>query len=155
MPPSGVVHRLKWCANWANGSTALGFAIARAGRARVADGPRGLYLASGYRFGFPVAGAFTVGNVVLSRSDWDQLQRDDPDLITHEEQHSWQYVVCGGLPLLPLYGAALAWSWIRTGDFASRNVFERRAGLAIGGYHERPVRPLSAALRSFAPGKSV
>jgi hypothetical protein len=39
-----------------------------------------------------------------------------------------------------LYLAAAGWSWLRTGDFASRNVFERRAGLADGGYRERPVR---------------
>lgn len=145
-----VSARVKWCANWANGSTALGLAIARAGRAQVSRGPRGLYLAGGYRFGFPVAGAFTVGNVVLTRSDWDRLQQLHPDLIAHEEQHSWQYVVCGGLPFLPLYGAALAWSWVRTGDFASRNVFERNAGLALGGYHERSVRSLGAAVRSLA-----
>lgn len=147
MAPMPAASRVKWCANWANGSTALGLAVAGVGRARVSRGPRGLYLAGGYRFNFPVAGAFTVGNVVLSRGDWDQLQQDRPDLIVHEEQHSWQYVVCGGLPFLPLYGAALAWSWVRTGDFASRNVFERNAGLAMGGYHERSVRPLRAVLR--------
>lgn len=156
-PTAGMTAaaRLKWCANWANGSTALGFAIARVGGAHVADGPRGLYLAGGYRFGFPIAGAFTVGNVLISRSDWDRLQREDPDLITHEEQHSWQYVVCGGLPFLPLYGAALAWSWVRTGDFASRNVFERNAGLAMGGYRERSVRSLGTALRSLRTGNTA
>ena len=138
--------RLKWAANWLNGSTALGFAIARVGRARISPGPRGLYLADGYRLGFPIAGAFTVGNVVLSTGDWAQLQLGQPRLIEHEERHSWQYVVCGGLPFLPLYAGALAWSWLRTGDFSSRNVFERNAGLAIGGYHERPVRPLRMAL---------
>ncbi|WP_446665661.1 hypothetical protein [Flexivirga sp. B27] len=143
-----AASRVKWCLNWANGSTALGFAVARLGRACVASGPRGLYLAGGYRFGFPVAGAFTVGNVLVSKHDWAQLQRDDPDLITHEEQHSWQYAVCGGLPFLPLYAAALAWSWVRTGDFASRNVFERNAGLAMGGYHEHSVRSLGSAVRS-------
>lgn len=150
-----VSSRVKWWANWANGSTALGLAIARVGRARVVHGPRGLYLAGGYRFGFPVAGAFTIGNVVLSRGDWDQLQQQQPDLIAHEEQHSWQYVVCGGLPFLPLYGAALAWSWVRTGDFASRNVFERNAGLAMGGYRERSVRSLSAVFHGLAPGNSA
>ncbi|MBB2891113.1 hypothetical protein [Flexivirga oryzae] len=147
-----VATRLKWCANWANGSTLLGMAIARIGRARVAKGPRGLYLAGGYRFDFPVAGAFTVGNVVVSKGDWTVLQRESPTLLTHEEQHSWQYVVCGGLPFLPLYAAALGWSWLRTGDFASRNVFERNAGLAMGGYHEHSVRSFGAALRSLRPG---
>lgn len=146
-----VATRVRWCANWANGSTALGFAIARLGRARMTKGPRGLYLAGGYRFGFPVAGAFTVGNVVVSKDDWKDLQLEHPLLVTHEEQHSWQYVVCGGLPFIPLYVGALAWSWVRTGDFASRNVFERNAGLAMGGYHERSVRSLGDALRSLRP----
>lgn len=150
-----LAARVKWCANWANGSTALGFAVARLGRARMTNGPRGLYLASGYRIGFPVAGAFTVGNVIISKKDWHDLQLQRPLLITHEEQHSWQYVICGGLPFLPLYVGALAWSWVRTGDFASRNAFERNAGLAMGGYHERSVRSLSAAFRSIRPGTAA
>ena len=44
-----------------------------------------------------------------------------------------------GLPFLPAYALAAAWSMWRTGDPASRNVFERRASLALGGYIERPV----------------
>jgi hypothetical protein len=44
------------------------------------------------------------------------------------------------------YVAAASWSWLRTGDFASRNAFERRAGLADGGYRERPVRPVSVGV---------
>lgn len=150
-----LAERAKWCANWANGSTALGFAVARLGRARMTKGPRGLYLASGYRFGFPVAGAFTVGNVIVSKENWHDLRLQRPLLITHEEQHSWQYVVCGGLPFIPLYVGALTWSWVRTGDFASRNVFERNAGLAMGGYHERSVRSLGATLRSIRPGSAA
>ena len=35
---------------------------------------------------------------------------------------------------------AAAWSWLRTGDHYSRNVFERRAGLADGGYREARLR---------------
>lgn len=150
-----VTQRVKWCANWANGSTALGFAVARLGRARVTKGPRGLYLASCYRFGFPVASAFTVGNIVVSQDDWSDLRLQQPLLLTHEEQHSWQYLVCGGLPFIPLYVGALAWSWLRTGDFASRNLFERNAGLVIGGYHERSVRTLGAALRSSRSSAAV
>jgi hypothetical protein len=145
-PELTVPDRLKRAANWLNGSTALGFVIVRVGRARVSSGPCGLYLAGDYRFGFPVAGAFTVGNVVVSQRDWAELQVDQPKLIEHEDRHSWPYVVCCGLPFLPLYAAALAWSWLRTGDFSSRNVFERHAGLATGGYGERPTRPLRMAL---------
>jgi hypothetical protein len=36
--------------------------------------------------------------------------------------------------MLPLYGIASAWSWLRTRDYFSRNVFERLAGLDDGGY---------------------
>jgi hypothetical protein len=61
-------------------------------------------------------------------------------LLDHEERHVTQYAWCGG-PVMPvLYLGAAGWSWLRTGDFASRNIFERRAGLADGGYRERPVR---------------
>nr|WP_212756071.1 hypothetical protein [Flexivirga aerilata] len=141
---------MKRIGNWLNGSTPLGLAVARVGGARVGPGPRGLRLASGYRLGFPVAGAFTVGNVVITSGDWQQLQQDRPTLLEHEEQHSWQYLVCGGLPFLPLYAAALAWSWLRTGDYSSRNIFERNAGLALGGYREAPVR----SLRSLGPRRS-
>jgi hypothetical protein len=43
--------------------------------------------------------------------------------------------------MVPLYLAAAAVSWALTGDFGARNVFERRAGLADGGYTDRPLRP--------------
>jgi hypothetical protein len=43
--------------------------------------------------------------------------------------------------MLPLYFLAAGLSWLLTGDFAAQNVFERRAGLAGGGYAERPLRP--------------
>ena len=46
--------------------------------------------------------------------------------------------------MLPLYFIAAGLSWALTGDFGSRNVFERRAGLADGGYHDRPLRPALA-----------
>ncbi len=38
-------------------------------------------------------------------------------------------------------GVAAAASWVLTGDFGARNTFERRAGLADGGYTDRPLRP--------------
>ena len=43
--------------------------------------------------------------------------------------------------MLPLYFAAAGGSWVLTGDFGSRNIFETRAGLADGGYACRPLRP--------------
>lgn len=42
--------------------------------------------------------------------------------------------------MVPLYLAAAAVSWALTGDFGARNVFERRAGLADGGYTDKPLR---------------
>lgn len=125
--------RLKAVLNVANGSTLLGLGVAAAGRARVGRGPRGLVLATSYRWSFPHAAAFTVGNVVLTRHDAGWLA-ERPRLLRHEERHSWQYVWTLGLPMLPLYGVAAAWSWVRGGDHSTHNVFETAAGLADGGY---------------------
>ncbi|HSE72854.1 MAG TPA: hypothetical protein VLA97_18965 [Nocardioidaceae bacterium] len=125
--------QLKTWANLLNGSTLLGLGIAALGRARLRPGPRGLLLATGYRLPVPTAPAFTVGNVVVSRHDpawWEPR----PRMLLHEERHSWQYVVCLGLPMLPLYALAAGWSYLRGGDPGVHNVFERTAGLADGGY---------------------
>ncbi len=124
---------MKAVVNAVNGSTALGLAVAAVGRARPVRGPRGLILATGYAYRFPVAGAFTVGNVVLTRHDEDWLAHHDRTLL-HEERHSWQYAATLGLPMLPLYAVAAAWSYLRGGDWSTYNVFETRAGLADGGY---------------------
>ena len=116
--------------------TPLGLALARIAGCRIRRGPEGLVLALGYRWRFPDGGAFTVGNTVLFRphtSPTDQL-------LAHESRHATQYAWCLGLPFLVLYAAAAGWSQLRTGDPASRNPFERHAGLTAGGYRERPVR---------------
>ncbi|MBI4899538.1 MAG: hypothetical protein HY829_03560 [Actinobacteria bacterium] len=135
-----MVRRL---ANLVNLSTPLGLVIARAGGARLSHAPRGLWLAEGYSLPFPVAGAFTVGNVVITpRSAADLGDR----VLAHEERHSWQYMACGTF-FMPLYLAAMTWSWLRTGDRAARNIFERAAGLADGGYVDVPLRPLRRLLR--------
>jgi hypothetical protein len=133
----------KQIVNLVNLTTFAGFLVAIMGRSRVSRGPRGLFYATGYRIGFPKAGAFTIGNVVLTKHGRDYFDRS-PDLVRHEERHSWQYVVLVGFPMLPLYTLAAGWSWLRTGDFASRNPFERLAGLADGGYPDRPVRWFAA-----------
>lgn len=125
--------RVKQVLNAVNGTTLLGLAIALLGRARPARGPRGLVLAAGYRLGVPSAPAFTVGNVVLTRRESGWLE-ERPALLAHEERHTWQYVVLLGLPMLPLYFLAAGWSWLRGGDFAVHNAFERLAGLEDGGY---------------------
>lgn len=131
--------------NRVNGSTLLGLAVARVGGAVTHPGPRRLILAEGYRWSFPRAGAFTVGDVVISRHRFDDLVRRHPNLLAHEERHARQWARWGGLPFLPAYLASVGWSMIRTGDHWSRNHFERAADLADGGYREAPVR------RAFAP----
>jgi hypothetical protein len=125
--------RYRRAVNAVNGSTALGCLVAAAGRARIARGPRGLLLATGYRLPLPAAGAFTIGDVVTTRHDRTWLE-DRPALLRHEERHTWQYAACLGLPMVPLYLVAAGWSWLRSGNPGSRNPFERLAGLADGGY---------------------
>lgn len=130
--------RVRSCGNWLNGSSALGLVVARLGGATVRHGPDGLYLAERYRWGFPDAGAFTVGNVIITRQTIDALRVTHPGVLDHEDAHAWQYFWLLGLPFLPAYLASSAWSWLRTGDPASANAFERHAGLEVGGYVERP-----------------
>lgn len=135
--------------NWVNLSTPFGLLVARLGQATVRPYQRGLFLADGYRLRFPVTGAFTVGNVLITAGDWDELQRRCPELLEHEEAHTWQYVYCLGLPYYLAYTACLGWSLLRTGDLGAGNFFERQAGLAKGGYPDLPVRPLRPVLRSL------
>jgi hypothetical protein len=102
----------------------------------VPDTPEGLVVVTGYTWPLPPAPAFTVGNVIVLRRGHEHLA-GNPRLMAHEARHATQWAVCGGLPFLPLYGLAAAWSRVRAGDAFSRNVFERRAGLADGGYRPR------------------
>ena len=125
--------------NMINLSTPLGLAVARVGGAAVTRGPRGTVLAAGYRYRFPRASAFTIGNVIISRMTLERLASRER-LLCHETRHCTQYAWCLGPVMLPAYGLAAGWSLVRTGDPASRNIFERRAGLVDGGYVERPPR---------------
>ena len=134
---------LRALANVVNFSTFAGITIAGVGRARISHGPRGLWYAEGYSLPFPVAGAFTVGNVIITPRSIAEIGES---AVAHEERHTWQYTVCGTL-FMPLYLVAMGWSWIRTGDRAARNVFERAAGLSDGGYLDVPVRPLGSLFR--------
>ena len=121
-------------------ATPLGLALAATGRARVRPGPRGTLLALGYRSPFPAphARAVTIGDVVLLRMDDGELARL-PGLLRHEVRHTEQWARLLGTVGFPLaYGLASAWSWLRVGDAATANVFEVGAGLADGGYSERP-----------------
>jgi hypothetical protein len=132
-------QRTRQVVNAINLSTVLGLGVAKLGRARLTGGPDGLVLGFGYRLPVPPATAFTLGNVVVLRGD-ESVLTGRPTLLAHEARHATQYAVCVGPVMLPLYGLAAAWSWVRTGDPASRNIFERRAGLVDGGYRERPLR---------------
>ena len=131
---------MRLAVNLVNGSTPAGVVVAVAGRARLARGPDGLLTATGYRLRVPAAPAFCLGNVIVTR-----LDGLPPRLLRHEGRHATQFACCGGLVMVPLYLGAAAASWALTGDFGSRNVFERRAGLADGGYADRPPRPWLAA----------
>lgn len=128
-----AAQRLRRAANFLNGSTLAGLAVALAARARISRGPRGLVIAAGYRWRLPFAHAYTLGNVVLCRSTAEELM-SRPALLGHEERHCSQYAWCLGLPFIPLYLVAAGWSVLRTGNPGTANVFERRAGLAAGGY---------------------
>ncbi len=131
-------------ANLANLSTPAGLLVGAAGRARFRRGPRGLVLGSGYRLRLPPAAAFTLGNVVLTRREPGWLEAR-PRLLAHEERHADQYAVCLGIPMLPLYLLASVWSWLRGGDCAVHNPFEKLAGLADGGYPMLSARGRRAA----------
>lgn len=128
--------RLRQVINWVNLATPVGLAIALAGGARIARGPHGLLLATGYRWRVPpVRGrAVTIGDVVLLGLDASALARR-PMLLTHEARHSAQYARWfGPLGFWPAYALASLWSWWCTGDAALANRFETRAGLEDGGY---------------------
>jgi hypothetical protein len=143
-------YRVRLAVNILNGSTLFGVLVAAAGRARLARGPEGLLVGSGYRLRVPVAPAFCMGNVILAR---DHEGPVSGRLLAHEARHATQYAWCAGLIMLPLYFIAAGASWVLTGDFAARNVFERRAGLADGGYADRDLRPAFARFgRKAAPG---
>lgn len=149
-PPQTVAQWVRVLGNAVNLSTPLGLVVAGLGRARLRPGPRGLVLGEGYRLPFPLAGAFTVGNVIITPSTFAALLQRHPELLTHEEQHSCQYLCCLGLPFLIAYPVAMGWSMVRTGNQAAGNVFEIQAGLESGGYHRYPTRPVSVGVRDLA-----
>jgi hypothetical protein len=66
--------RLRHAANWLNLTTPVGLLVAGIGGARVRRGDHGLYVAEGYRFRFPDAGAFTIGDVVVTASTIQRLE---------------------------------------------------------------------------------
>lgn len=131
--------RVRTVVNWINLSTLIGLLIARLGGATVVRRGRGTYLAHGYRFGVPVASAFTVGSVIVSRHDLSYLL-SRPVLLQHEDRHCTQYAFLVGPVMLPLYVVAVGVSYALAGDHSSYNPFERLAGLSDGGYPEPTTR---------------
>src|SRR5690348_17066838 len=138
-----AAYRVRLVANLVNGSTLAGLVVAAAGRARLGPGRDGLLIGERYRLPVPPAPAFTLGNVIMTRVERDALLGHEA-LLAHEARHATQFAWCAGLVMLPLYFTAAGVSWVLTGDFGSRNIFERRAGLADGGYTDRPLRPALA-----------
>jgi hypothetical protein len=132
-------HRARFAVNLANGSTLAGLGLGLAGRVRLAQAPEGLLTGTGYRLPIPAVPAFTMGSVILTRRD---SLPSDTALFRHEARHSTQYAWCGGLLMLPLYFGAAGVSWVLSGDVGAWNLFERRAGLADGGYADVPLRPV-------------
>lgn len=125
--------RLRTVLNWINLSTPLGLLIARIGGATITRRGRGTYLATGYRYGFPVASAFTVGSVITSKHDPAYFEQR-PVLLQHEDRHCTQYAFVLGVVMLPIYVLSVAVSYAVAGDHSSYNPFERLAGLADGNY---------------------
>lgn len=143
--------RARQLVNLANGSTLAGLGVAALGGARVARSADGLFLGTSYRLPVPTAPAFCLGNVIVTRLDGLA-----PEIFRHEARHATQFACCGGVLMVPLYLAAVAVSWALTGDFGARNVFERRAGLADGGYTDTPLRPsIRRASRGRVRGRSA
>ncbi len=141
-PRPSLRHTVRAVANWINLSTPLGLVIARVGGAEVRRGPDRLWIADDYRWAGPKAGAFTIGSVVVvPNATLSELLGRHQRLLVHERAHADQWAICLGLPFLPLYAAATAWSQLRTGTNHGANVFETRAGLNAGGYPHVPARP--------------
>jgi len=152
--PSRTPGRLiRDLANVVNLSTPLGLIIAAATRSRIRR-RGGLIVADRARLPLRNAAAFTVGSVViLPHRELEEAERRNPSLMEHEDAHAWQYAYCLGLPFIPLYFMALAWSVLRTGDRASANHFERQADLAKGGYPAHPILPVREGIRRLMRGE--
>ena len=140
-------HKARTVLTAVNGTTGVGLLVALAGGARIRRGRDGVLIAEGYRLPVPPATCFTVGSVIMTRrtAEW-LLAEERAALFGHESQHAGQYAVLGPL-FWPAYWLACGWSYAASGSWGARNVFERRAGLAAGGYPtDLPLRPWLARL---------
>ena len=138
--------RARQVVNLVNGSTLAGLGVAALGGAELSPQRRRPV----HRHRIPAAGAARA-RVLPRKRDHHPAARPSRlparALFRHEARHATQYAWCGGLVMIPLYLAAAGVSWVLTGDFGARNVFERQAGLADGGYADRPLR---AAIRQLS-----
>lgn len=125
--------RARQAVNWLNLSTPIGLLVAVVGRASIIRSERGTFLATGYRWRFPFAGAFTVGNVIVTRHERAWCA-ERPQVMKHEDRHCTQYAFFLGPVLGVPYVFFAAISWLVSGSHASYNPFERLAGLLDGGY---------------------
>lgn len=80
-----------------------------------------------------MAGAFTVGNVILTRND-EAWCAAHPSVLRHEDRHCTQYAFCLGPVMWVPYVLFAGVSWALSGNHASYNPFERLANLGDGGY---------------------
>ena len=152
MLPHTPWTRVRTVVNWVNLSTLLGLVVARVGGAKRTGRGRGTYVCTGYRFGFPVAGAFTIGSVIISKHDpaWIEAR---PVLMQHEDRHCTQYAFLLGPVMVPLYLLSMGLSYAIAGDHSSYNPFERLAGLSDGGY-PAPATRFSRRRDPSSPGSS-
>ena len=128
-------YRLRQWVNALNLSTLAGMLVVKIRGGSLTSGPDGLVIARNVRRRFGFAGGVTIGNVIIVPEHIALTE----ELFEHEAAHASQWAACVAF-FLPLYWIACLWSWIRTGDYYSRNTFERRANLVKGGYLEQPTR---------------
>jgi hypothetical protein len=151
----GGRDRARTTVTWLNGTTVAGLALAVLAGTTRRRTPDGLIVAGRYRLPVPRQQCFTVGSVVLTRRppEW-LLHPDRAALLGHERRHAGQYAWLGPL-FWPAYWLACAWSFALTGGYGAGNVFERRAGLAAGGYPAPALRPWAAAVRARVRGRAA
>jgi hypothetical protein len=148
-------HHVRTAVTAVNLTTAVGLLVAKAGGARIRRGRDGILIGENYRRRMPPATCFTVGSVIMCRRSAEWLLAEERSaLFGHESRHAGQYAWLGPL-FWPAYWTACGWSHAATGSWGARNVFERRAGLAAGGYPtDLPPRPWLARLTRSAANRS-
>jgi hypothetical protein len=137
-----------------NGTTLVGLLIAAGTGAKVRRAPGGILIAEGYSAKLPKQTCFTVGSVILTRrtAEWLRHERH-VGLLAHESRHAAQYAVLGPL-FWPAYWLACGYSYAMTGSYGVRNLFEKNAGLAAGGYDlDVPLRPWVLKIRGRGIGR--